>query len=220
MQKKKLLLAGENRLFIDSLKTILENEIDFTIVGCVSCGVDAIRSARALPPDVLVADQQMPDLNLLQIVREVRYTLKNMNFLFIIKEETSELLTILSETKNVGIVQSDSDVAELERALRTVARGESYINAGTISSLRTMPQEERPSENLLDELTQREKVILYWLARGHTNKEIAKTLILSEKTVKNHVSHILRKLDVTDRTKASALAWQDGLPMMPEEFFV
>jgi len=220
MKKHLILLAGENRLFIDSIKTILEREADFTVAGCVSCGVDAIRTARMVSPDVIVADQQMPDINLLQIVREVRLSLKTTRFLLLIKEETSELLTILSETKQVGIVQNSSDIAELISALRSVSHGESYINPGTISSLRMIPQEDREHEDPLAEITQREKEVLYWLARGLTNREISKTLILSEKTVKNHVSHILRKLDLADRTKAAALAWKEGLPMMPEEFFL
>lgn len=220
MKKNRVLLAGENRLFIDSIKTILEREADFAILGCVSCGVDAIRSARETFPDVIVADQLLPDINLLQVVREVRITQKNAKFLFLIKEETSELLAILGETKSVGIVQNTSDVYELILALRSVSKGESYINPGTITSLRAIPSDGRAFEDPLSEITQREKDVLYWLAKGMTNKEISKTLVLSEKTVKNHVSHILRKLDLTDRTKAAALAWQEGLPMMSEEFFL
>ena len=71
----------------------------------------------------------------------------------------------------------------------------------------------------LNEITPREREVLYWLSHGLTNKEIAQRMILSEKTVKNHVSHLLKKLDLTDRTKAAALAWKEGLPQIAEEFF-
>ena len=69
------------------------------------------------------------------------------------------------------------------------------------------------------QLTPREREVLYWLALGFTNKEISKKMILSEKTIKNHVSHILKKLELTDRTKAAALAWREGLPQISEDFY-
>lgn len=220
MRKNKILLAGENKLFIDSLRALLEKELDFNIIACVSCGVETIKTARTLSPDMLVVDQQLPDINLLQITREVRSSQKNPSFVLIVKEETAELLTILSETKNVGVVQNNADVREFMTALRTVAHGENYINMGTIANLRTLAQVETRSEDPFSEITQREKEVLYWLAKGRTNREISDTLILSEKTVKNHVSHILRKLELTDRTKAAALAWREGLPSLSEEFFL
>lgn len=220
MKKNKIMLAGENRLFIDSIRMLLEEEPDFDIVGSVSCGVAAIKAALELSPDMIVVDQQLPDINLLQVTREIRARLKNFSFMLIIKEETAELLTILSETQNIGVVQSNTDMREFITALRTVGRGENYINPGTIANLRALPQKEERPADPLTEITQREKEVLYWLARGHTNKEISSILVLSEKTVKNHVSHILRKLDITDRTKAAALAWREGLPFLSEEFFL
>lgn len=220
MKKNKIMLVGENKLFIDSIRMLLEKEADFEMAGCVSCGVDAIRAALEFSPEIIVVDQQLPDINLLQVTREVRARQKNPSFVLIIKEETAELLTILSEIKNIGVVQSNTDVQEFLTALRTVARGENYINSGTIANLRILPQGEERAADPLAEITQREKEVLYWLARGHTNREISSILVLSEKTVKNHVSHILRKLDITDRKKAAALAWREGLPLLSEEFFL
>lgn len=219
MKKNRVLLAGENQLFMGLLKILLEKEFDFDIAACVSCGVETIKGARSLLPDMLVVDQQLPDINLLQITREVCSSLKNPSFVLIVKEETAELLTILSEIKKIGVVQNTTDVSEFLTALRTVARGENYINTGTIANLRTLTQVENRYEDPFAEITQREKEVLYWLAKGRTNKEIADILILSEKTVKNHVSHILKKLEFKDRTKAAALAWREGLPSLSEEFF-
>lgn len=220
MKKCRILLAGENRLFVDSLKVLLEQEQEFDIGACVSCGVETIKTARLVEPDLLVVDQQLPDINLLQVTREVRLSLKNPGFVLIVREETPELITILSETQNIGIVQCNTQVTEFMTALRTVARGENYINPGTISNLRALPKEEFVSVDPFSEITQREKEVLYWLAHGRTNKEISAALILSEKTVKNHVSHILRKLDLTGRTQAAAMAWREGLPLLSEDFFL
>ncbi|MGI6442349.1 MAG: response regulator transcription factor [Synergistaceae bacterium] len=69
-------------------------------------------------------------------------------------------------------------------------------------------------------ITSREREVLYWLAHGQNNKEIASTMILSEKTIKNHITHLLRKLDVTNRTKAAAIAWSEGLPLIPGGIFL
>lgn len=220
MKKNSIMLAGENRLFIDLIRTILDMEEDFEVSGCASCGVEAIKKAIELSPDVIVIDQQLPDINLIQVTREVRSRLKNPPFMLIIREETPELLSILSEIQSIGVVRSDCEVSEFITALRTVARGENYINAGTIANLRSLPQDDEHMGDQLSDITQREKEVLYWLSRGHTNREISSILILSEKTVKNHVSHILRKLDLTDRTKAAALAWREGLPLLSEEFFL
>lgn len=220
MRKNKILLAGENGLFMDSLKVVLERETDFETPVRVGCGVEAIRMAREISPDLLVIDQQLPDINLLQVAREVRQTQKSPSFVLIVKEETQELLTILSEISKVGVVRSSSGVAELMTAMRAVACGEHYINPVTIAILRQPPYEEPRREDPLAGITHREKEVLYWLAKGCTNKEISSILILSERTVKNHVSHILKKLDIRDRTKAAALAWSEGLPTMSEEFFL
>lgn len=220
MKKNNIMLAGENRLFIDSIRTLLEKEADFEVTGCASSGVETIKKAIELSPDMIVADQQLPDINLLQVTREVRSKLKNPSFVLIIREETPELISILSEIQNIGVVRCNCGVPEFITALHTVARGENYINSDTIANLRSLPQDEERSGDPLAVITPREKEILYWLSRGHTNKEISSILILSEKTVKNHVSHILRKLDLTDRTKAAALAWSEGLPLLSEEFFL
>lgn len=220
MKKNSIMLAGENCLFIGLIQALLDREDDFEISGRASCGVEAIKKAVEISPDMIVIDQQLPDINLVQVTREVRSRLKNASFLLIIREETPELLSILSEVQNIGVIRSSSDVPELMTALRTVARGENYINSGTIANLRSLPQDEERTGDPLADITQREKEVLYWLSRGHTNKEISSILILSEKTIKNHVSHILRKLDLTDRTKAAALAWREGLPLLSEEFFL
>jgi len=220
MKKNRVLIAGENILFIDALRALLEKEADFEEPVCAGNGVEAIKTAREFSPDIIVLDQQLPDINMLQIAREVRHSLKNPSFMLIIKEEAQELLTILSEIKNIGVVRNNTNVAELMTALRAVARGENYINAETISNLRQPLHEELRQKDPLSDITQREKEVLYWLANGSTNKEISSILVLSEKTVKNHVSHILKKLDLSDRTKAAALAWREGLPLMSEEFFL
>ena len=100
----------------------------------------------------------------------------------------------------------------------SLLRGERYISRSVLNA--PQHQEEREKRrDLLADITQREREVLYWIAKGLKNREISKKMILSEKTVKNHVSHILKKLETEDRTKAAAIAWEEGLPLVEEEFF-
>lgn len=219
MKKIKILLAYGNRLFVDALRLIIEKEPDFLVISSVSSGVAAVREAQELHPDVVVIGEVMPDLSMFMIARELKRNTKNMRFLFIIKDENADLLTLLGEMENVGVVQEKSDVTEFMTALRSVAKSERYISPEVITNLRTSVPQEKNTTDPLEDITHREREVLYWIANGLTNKEISKEMFLSEKTVKNHVSHILKKLDLTDRTKAAVLAWKDGLPMIPEEFY-
>lgn len=218
MRKNSVILADKSRLFTDAIRNILKEEPEFNIVSDVSCGIEAIRAAQSLRPDILVIGQVLPDITMFQVVREVYRELKNTKFMFIVHDETSELLRFLSEIHTLGVIRYNSDIKEFITALRSIARGERYISKEVINDLRVAPKE-MPEEDLLAGITSREREVLYWLAHGQNNKEIASTMILSEKTIKNHITHLLRKLDVTNRTKAAAIAWSEGLPLIPEDFF-
>ena len=116
-------------------------------------------------------------------------------------------------------MSSSSDIDELVSALRSLARGERYVSKKVLAAAGGRSGAERLSDPL-GEITPREREVLYWLALGLTNKEISKKMILSRKNdKKNHVSHILKKLELTDRTKAAALAWREGLPQISEDFY-
>jgi len=219
MRKNKIILADGNNLFIDALRMILEKESDFAVLASLSSGIDAIREVRELHPDVIVMGEAMYDVSLFAVARELKRDNKNIRFLFIIKDRNPDLLTLLGEIENMGVVQDKSDISEFMTALRAVAKNERYISPEVIANLRTSLQHEQKNYDPLENITQREREILYWVAHGLTNKEISRKVYLSEKTVKNHVSHILKKLGLEDRTKAAALAWQKGLPLVPEEYY-
>jgi DNA-binding NarL/FixJ family response regulator len=119
----------------------------------------------------------------------------------------------------VGAVKQSCGISEFMTALRQVIKGERYISSEVIQYLKTPFADDVINDDLLKDVTQREREVLYWISHGLTNKEISDKIFLSEKTVKNHVSHILKKLELSDRTKAAAFAWQEGLPLIPEDFF-
>ena len=219
MKRRGIILVDESRLFVDSMAELIANENEIAVLKTVYSGVDAIRASLSLCPDVLVIGQLLPDVTMASLVRELWRSVKDLRFLLIVRDGHSELLKLLSDVKAVSVIKSSSSYSEFILALRSVAKGERYISVEVLNNLRST-DDVVLNRDALSSLTPREREVLYWLSNGFTNQETASAMILSEKTVKNHVSHLLKKLNITDRTKAAALAWKEGLPLIPEEFFL
>lgn len=221
MKKIKIVLADGSNLFVDALKLILEKEPEFVLLSGASSGVDALRNCMDLQPDVAVIGEILPDLTIVEAAKEIRRSVRGIRFLFLIRDGSADILSLLSSMDSVGAVRQSCDIQEFLTALRSVIRGERFISPEMIEYLKN-PFSDDPvtyDHDPLEYITQREREVLYWVAHGLTNKEISERIFLSEKTVKNHVSHILKKLDLRDRTKAAAFAWREGLPLIPEDFF-
>lgn len=219
MKKIKLVLADGNNLFVDALSQVLEKEPEVAVVSGAGSGVAALRNCIELRPDVAVIGEVLPDLTIVEAAKEIRRNIKNIRFLFIIKDGSADILSLLGGMDSVGAVRQSCEISELLTALRSVINGERYISPDVIEYLKAPMFNDPSDHDPLTGITQREREVLYWVAQGLTNKEISKRMFLSEKTIKNHVSSMLRKLDLTDRTKAAAFAWHQGLPMLPEDFF-
>lgn len=219
MKKIKIVLADGSNLFIDALKLVLEKEPEIALLSGANSGVDALRNCIDLQPDLAVIGEVLPDLTIVETAKEIRRSVRGIRFLFMIRDGSADMLSLLSSMDSVGAVRQSCDIPEFLTALHSVIRGERYISAEVIEYLKNPFSDELISEDPLDYITQREREVLYWVSHGLTNKEISTRIFLSEKTVKNHVSHILKKLDLSDRTKAAAFAWHEGLPLIPEDFF-
>ncbi len=219
MKKIKLVLADGNNLFVDALSQVLEKEPEVAVVSGAGSGVAALRNCIELRPDVAVIGEVLPDLTIVEAAKEIRRNIKNIRFIFIIKDGSADILSLLGGMDSVGAVRQSCEISELLTALRSVINGERYISPDVIEYLKAPMFNDPSDHDPLTCITQREREVLYWVAQGLTNKEISKRMFLSEKTIKNHVSSMLRKLDLTDRTKAAAFAWHQGLPMLPEDFF-
>ncbi|NLD06430.1 MAG: response regulator transcription factor [Synergistaceae bacterium] len=219
MKKIKIVIADGSNLFVDALKLVLEKEPEVALLSGVNSGVDALRNCIDVQPDVAVIGEVLPDLTIVELAKEIRRSVRGIRFLFIIRDGSADMLSLLSSMDSVGAVRQSCDIPEFLTALRSVIKGERYISTEVIEYLKNPYSDDMISDDLLNDITQREREVLYWVSHGLTNKEISEMIFLSEKTVKNHVSHILKKLDLSDRTKAAAFAWQDGLPLLPEDFF-
>ena len=218
MKKKKIVITGENRLLVDALRFVLESDCGIEAYVGEGTESDVLREMISSAPNLLVLCGRSADAAAVQTVREAMRRSKTLRVLFIIKENTPELFSLAGEITGVGIMPETSDLTEFKNAIMSLLRGERYISRGVLNSPQHQEEPEK-RRDLLADITQREREVLYWIAKGLKNREISKKMILSEKTVKNHVSHILKKLETEDRTKAAAIAWEEGLPLVEEEFF-
>ncbi|MDD4365341.1 MAG: response regulator transcription factor [Synergistales bacterium] len=211
MKKIRVVLADDYRLFRDGLRRLLELESDITVLGEAGDGLEALRVVREKAPDVLLLDIDIPKLDGVQIVRELSCTTRGLEYVAIAPSVDEERLTALSAAGVRGYVLKSSGVSELVSALRSVARGDPYVDPKVTGDFLVNLHCSREERYLLEELTPKEREVLYWISQGMNNADIAGRMVLSEKTVKNHVSHILRKLELKDRTQAAVMAWRTGL---------
>lgn len=213
----KLVLADDHKLFRDGLRKILELEQDIRVVGEGANGEEALQLVRQHRPDVVLFDINMPKMDGVRLARELKGLDLKVASVAVSAYDDEDCLATLSAEGVQGFVLKSSGRSELISAIRAVHQGESYVDPRVAGKLMTSFSRRKSDNNLLDELSPREKVVLYWLSQGYSNQEIAKQTVLSEKTVKNHVSHMLKKLELRDRTQAAVLAWRLGFAQISPE---
>lgn len=209
----KLLLVDDHKLFREGLRRILELEPDLKVVGEAGTGRIALEKLTVCDPDVVLMDINMPDMNGVEATRAIKELFPSIAVLVLsIHDDRGYLLEVLKSGAS-GYLLKDVDPDRLIEAIRDVAKGGSIVHPGLTSKL--INELNRLSSQTLSvvesPLTGREGEILSLMAKGLSNGDIAKTVYISEKTVKNHVTNILRKLDVTDRTRAVIEGVKRGL---------
>lgn len=214
MKTISVLIADDHSMVRQGLKQILELEEDISVIAQASNGREALEMASSTMPDVILMDINMPILNGLQAVKEIRDAKNEVKVIMLTIHEDREYLFKALQTGAQGYVMKDAEPSVLLDAIRSVASGETYIQANLTTELvkefNRVSQREKERE-FETNLTTREVEVLGLIAEGLLNKEIAKKLYISEKTVKNHVSSIFRKLNVTDRTQAAIFAFKNNL---------
>jgi DNA-binding NarL/FixJ family response regulator len=208
----KILVVDDHPVVRDGLIAILSTQVDFSIVGEASNGEEAVRLADHLKPDVILLDLEMPGMDGVETLRLLRVQQPEVNTLVFTAFDTDERILSAIRAGAQGYLLKGVPREELFKAVRVIASGGSLLQPVVASKLLhhvSTPRSEK--ENGLDSLTEREMEVLKLLGLGKTNKEIANTLFISERTVKFHVSSILKKLDVGNRTEAVSLAVHHGL---------
>lgn len=212
--KINILIADDHSMLRMGLKQILELEKDITVTAQASNGTEAIKLAKEYLPDVILMDINMPGINGLQAIKEIKQEKLPCKVIVLTIHEDREYLFKTLQMGAEGYVLKDAEPAVLIEAIRNVHGGQSYIQPNMTRELVkefnrvTLHEKEKNDEN---NLTSREVEVLELIAEGMINKEIAKKLYISEKTVKNHVSNIFKKLNVSDRTQAAIYAFKHNL---------
>ena len=204
--KIKILIADDHSMIREGLKQLLEIDGDIVVVGEAGNGEECLKAIEKLRPDVVLLDINMPVMNGLKMLEALRVSkFKTQKVLILTIHNEIEYLMKAIDIGVQGYVLKDSESNILKKAISTVYSGEEYIDITMVPMLKEkMAQEEIIQED--DKLTKREIEVLKLLAEGLFNKEIAYKLDISEKTVKNHVSNIFKKIGVFDRTQAAVYA--------------
>ncbi len=214
MQKIRILLVDDHELFRSGIKALLQRQSDFEVVGEAGDGLEGVKLVEHVPADVLLLDVDLPSMKGYEVLAQIRDSHPNLNVLMLTVSEDYDTLGECLRLGARGYLNKNIDQEYLLRAIRSVYVGESVISPQMVAKFvtRIANQEERP-QTFSDpsSLTRRERQTLAWLARGVSNKEIARALGLAESTVKVHVQSILRKLGVTSRVQAAVYAIEYGM---------
>ncbi len=214
MNKIKVLIADDHTMVRQGLKTILELEEDIEVVSQAANGEEAVLRAREKKPDVILMDINMPVLNGLQAIKMLKDEDSRYKIIVLTLHQDREYLFKTLQLGCEGYVIKDAESSVLIEAIRNVYNEQTYIQPNMTGEL--VKEFNRVTligkdNTITNNLTNREIEVLELIAEGMINKEIAKKLYISEKTVKNHISNIFKKLDVNDRTQAAIYAFRHNI---------
>lgn len=204
MDRISVLIVDDHPVVREGLRAFLELHEDLEIVGEAADGVEALEKVGQLVPDVVLMDLVMPRMDGIITIRQIRDLSPSTRILVLTSFSENDKVFPAIKAGAHGYLMKDIRPVELAESIRSVYKGESSLHSEIAKKL--MDQLAQDEEATEDKLTLRETEVLRLIARGHSNKEIAAALLISEKTVKTHVSNILQKLHLADRTQAALYA--------------
>ncbi len=214
----RLLIADDHPVYRDGLHVLLRTLAGTVVVGEATTGEEAIQRAMELQPDVILMDVRMPGLNGIEATRRILATSPHIGILVLTMYEDDDSVFAAMQAGARGYILKGADQMDILRAVQAVMRGEAIFSAPIAQRLMhyfahisPLAGSEPGAAALFPELTEREREILALLAQGWNNQAIAQQLVLSPKTVRNHVSNIFSKLQVADRAQAIIRARDAGL---------
>ena len=212
MDPIRVLIADDHPFYREGVRTMLSVASEIEIVGEAANGDETIAQAESLQPDVILMDLKMPGVNGVEATRRILRTSPHIGVLVLTMFEADESVFSAMRAGARGYLLKGADQTEILRALHSVKNGEAMFGPAIARRLINFFAQIHPhSQHPFPELTEREREVLDLLARGTSNAEIASALVISQKTVRNHVSNIFNKLQVADRAQAIIRARDAGL---------
>lgn len=213
----RILLADAHPVVRIGLQTIITSEPDLQLVGEASTGPELVRKIRMTYPDVVVLDFLLPNLDLLTLLPQIQREQAALRFLVLTEVIADERAVAIIKAGVTGYVSKTAPVEQVLQAIRAVAAGQCPLDPAIAQRLVSAMNQKTPLPTTITPLNPREIEVLILVAHGLTNREIAKILVVSERTVGNHISTILSKLHVGNRTQAALYALRAGLTTIPEQ---
>lgn len=206
-----VMIADDHSMVREGLKQLLELDGDIVVIGEASDGVECLDLLEKKLPQALLLDINMPNMNGLEVLEKIKERNLDTKVIILTVHNEVEYLLKAVEIGIDGYMLKDSNSDELKKAIYSVIDGESYIQPNLIPILNSKMIERDVEKEKLALLTKRELEVLKLMAVGSYNKEIGEKLNISERTVKNHISSIFKKIDVSDRTQAAIFAIRNNL---------
>jgi NarL family two-component system response regulator LiaR len=226
--KIRVFVVDDHAIVRDGIQSILATEPDIECVGEAANGADAVSKARILRPDVILMDLVMPEMDGIEAIQQILASQPEARILVLTSFSADDKVFPAIKAGALGYLLKDTGSEDLMRAIHQVYRGEASLHPKIARMLLQEISAVKPSQNVepqphfpgrsakVDPLTERELEVLELVARGHTNREIADQLVVTEGTVRTHVSNILDKLHLASRTQATLYALREGLASLDD----
>ena len=214
MKKIRLLVADDHKIFRQGITKLLEEESDLQVVGEAGDGREAVKKATELKPDLVLMDIAMANLNGLEATKQIKKVLPETKVIMVTMHKNEEYILQSFQAGASGFILKEGAVEELVNAIRSIYQDKSFLSptiSKTLIDAYLRKMETGKTETPFDLLTDREREVLQLIAEGYTNREVAKALFISVKTVEAHRAHIMQKLNIHDVAKLVKYAIQKGL---------
>jgi NarL family two-component system response regulator LiaR len=209
-----VLLIDDHRVVRQGLRDFLELQEDIEVIGEAASGEEGVKQAQELLPDVVLMDMVLPGIDGVEATRRVKSVSPSTRVIVLTSFADDDKVFPAIKAGAISYLLKDVQPEELARAIRAAQRGEAVLHSEVAAKLMQEFSAPRTADEQVEQLTEREMDVLRLIARGKSNKEIAEALVISEKTVKTHVSNILSKLHLADRTQAAIYALRQRLVPM------
>jgi two-component system, NarL family, response regulator LiaR len=209
----RIIICDDQSIVRDGLAMLLKLEPDMEVVGTAGDGASAVELVTQKKPDLVLMDLKMPVMNGVEATRRIRAQFPVIKVLVLTTYADDEWVFDAIQAGASGYLLKDTPRDDVIKAIRGTAEGKTYVDPSVAGKVlrQASSHHSQPASNITADLTEREIEVLRLIAKGSSNKDISERLFLSEGTIRNHVSAILAKLGVSDRTQAAVIAIQHGL---------